>query len=359
MENGLDDRLAGIDTPAVLLDMEIARRNILRFQHLTDSLGMKARPHIKTHKLAEVARLQLAAGAIGITCQKVSEAEAMLDACPEINDILITYNILGAQKLARLRQLSHRVRLTVVADSVATIDGLSAAFAEEPVPLTVLVECNTGADRCGAGTPQEAAALGRHISRAPGLQFGGLMTYPPAGDTGRVQVFMTRAVALLAADGIPVATVSSGGTPSMAEAGAAPVATEYRAGTYVYNDRSLVSRGVCTWADCALTVLVTVVSVPAPNRAIIDAGSKALSSDLLGQVGYGHVLGRPDIVIDQLSEEHGRLTSASAIGLKVGDRLRIVPNHACVVSNLFDAVQVLEPGMAPVLSPVAARGKVV
>jgi D-serine deaminase-like pyridoxal phosphate-dependent protein len=358
METG-DDVLAGIDTPAVLIDMEVARRNILGFQRLADSLGMTARPHIKTHKLPRIARLQLEAGAIGITCQKVSEAEAMLDACPEIRDILITYNILGAQKLERLRQLSHRVRLTVVADSATTVNGLSAAFAGEPEPLTVLVECNTGADRCGVGTPQEAAALGQQIAQAPGLQFGGLMTYPPAGDTARVQTFMTEAVARLTAKGIAVSTVSSGGTPSMAEAGAAPVATEYRAGTYVYNDRSLVARGVCTWADCALTVLATVVSVPAANRAIIDAGSKALSSDLLGLVGYGHVLGRPDIVIDQLSEEHGRLISQGPIGLKVGDRLRIVPNHACVVTNLFDKVHLLELGQPAAPTLVVARGKVV
>lgn len=359
MENGRDDRFADTDTPAVLVDMDVARRNIDRFQRLADSLGLAVRPHIKTHKLAEVARLQLAAGAIGITCQKVSEAEAMLDACPEIGDIMITYNIVGTQKLERLRQLAGRVRLTVVADSVATVDGLSAAFAKEPAPLNVLVECNTGADRCGVGSPEEAATLGRHIAAAPGLHFAGLMTYPPVAGSSRVQTFMTCAVALLADQGIAVDTVSSGGTPSMADAGEAPVTTEYRAGTYVYNDRSLVSRGVCLWQDCALTVLATVVSVPTPDRAIIDAGSKTLSSDVLGQVGYGHVLGRPDIVIDQLSEEHGRLASEGPIGLKVGDRLRIVPNHACVVSNLFDSVYLLERGIPAVLRPVAARGKVI
>lgn len=359
MENGKDDRFKGIDTPAVLVDMEIVRCNIDRFQRLADSLGIKVRPHIKTHKLAGVARLQLAAGAIGITCQKVSEAEAMLDACPEIGDIMITYNIVGSQKLERLCHLSRRVRLTVVADSVVTVDGLSAAFAVEATPLNVLVECNTGADRCGVGSPEEAAALGRHIAAAPSLHFAGLMTYPPADGAARVQAFMTRAVALLTDQGIAVDMVSSGGTPSMADAGEAPVTTEYRAGTYVYNDRSLVSRGVCLWQDCALTVLATVVSVPTSSRAIIDAGSKALTSDLLGQVGYGHVLGRPDIVIDQLSEEHGRLTSEGPICLKVGDRLRIVPNHACVVTNLFDAVHVLEQGAPAVLWPVAARGKVI
>ena len=169
---------------------------------------------------------------------------------------------------------------------------------------------------------------------------------------------MTQAKALIEADGLAVTVITSGGTPSMMLAGDAPVATEYRPGTYAYNDRSLVARGVCDWDDCALTVLATVVSVPSGNRAIIDAGSKALTSDLLGLAGYGHVLGRPDIAIDQLSEEHGRLISAGPIGLAVGDRLRIVPNHACVVSNLFDTVHVLEVGKPVAVWPVVARGKV-
>lgn len=349
----------GVDTPAVLVDMDIVARNIRRFQDLADRAGLKARPHIKTHKLADVTQMQLAAGAIGITCQKVSEAEAMLDACPEIKDILITYNILGADKLARLRALAQRVRLAVVADSAAVVDGLSAAFADAPAPLRVLVECNTGANRCGVATPEVAADLARRIAAAPGLRFQGLMTYPPPGAAAAVQDFMARTIAALAADGIAVATVSSGGTPSMMQAADAPVVTEYRPGTYVYNDRSLVARGACGWDDCALTVLTTVVSVPAPNRAIVDAGSKALTSDLLGLTGYGHVLGRPDIAIDQLSEEHGRLVSDGPIGLAVGDRLRIVPNHACVVTNLFDEILAFGAGTGPSRLKVAARGQVV
>lgn len=348
-----------IDTPAVVIDRTVVQRNIDRFQALADRIGMQVRPHIKTHKLAEVTRMQLAAGAIGITCQKVSEAEAMLDACPEIADMLITYNILGPDKLDHLRRLALRVRLTVVADSAAVVDGLSAAFADAPQPLRVLVECNTGADRCGVAAPADACALGQHINALRGLHFQGLMTYPPVGGAAQVQAFMTEAIALLAAHGIAVETVSSGGTPSMAQAGDAPVATEYRPGTYAYNDRSLVARGVCGWEDCALTVVATVVSTPMPNRAVIDAGSKALTSDLLGQTGYGHVLGHPEITIDQLSEEHGRLVSLSPMTLKVGDRIRIVPNHACVVTNLFDEVFMQDSPSSLRRLPVAARGRVV
>jgi D-serine deaminase-like pyridoxal phosphate-dependent protein len=136
------------------------------------------------------------------------------------------------------------------------------------------------------------------------------------------------------------------------------VATEHRPGTYIYNDRSLVARGVATWDDCALTVLATVVSVPSENRAIIDAGSKVLTSDLLGLSGYGHVLGRDDIRIDQLSEEHGRLVSDGPIGLAVGEQLRIVPNHACVVTNMVDAVHIIEGGKPKGQWPIVARGRV-
>jgi len=351
--------LQTVNTPAVLVDLGIARRNIERFQAYADAHGLKVRPHIKTHKLPVVAEMQLRAGAVGITCQKVSEAEAMVAGSPEIRDVLITYNILGREKLEHLAALARMVTHCFVAHNETVIDGLSAAFAAEPAPLRVLVECNTGADRCGVPTPEAAATLAQRIAKARGLVFGGLMTYPPANGAAAVESFMNRAKAFLEATGIAVPVITSGGTPSMMQAAEAPVTTEYRPGTYVYNDRSLVSRGVCGWDDCALTVLSTVVSVPAANRAIIDAGSKALTSDLLGLSGYGHVLTRDDIAIDQLSEEHGRLVSEGPINLKVGDKLRIVPNHACVVTNMVDAVHIVEQGEITGLWPVAARGRIV
>ena len=357
----MDDRtqtLAQLTTPAVVIDLDKVERNIKRHQNYANAHGLKLRPHIKTHKLPRIAEMQLRAGAIGITCQKVSEAEAMVAGTPEIKDVLITYNILGAEKLERLAALAKKVRLSVVADNESVVAGLSQRFAQEAKPLTVLVECDTGAHRCGVATPEDAAALAQIIAGSPGLTFGGLMTYPPPDGAAAVQDFMTRAKALTEAKDIAVPVITSGGTPSMAKAGDAPVTTEYRAGTYVYNDRSLVVRGACDWDDCALTVLATVVSVPAANRAIIDAGSKALTSDLLGLQGYGHVLGRDDIRIDQLSEEHGRLVSDGPIGLKVGDRLRIVPNHACVVTNMVDQVYLAAGDAIAGAAPVVARGRI-
>ena len=347
---------AKIDTPAVLVDLDIAEANIDRFQAHCDAHGLKLRPHIKTHKLPRMAQRQMGAGAIGITCQKISEAEAMISE-GGIDDVLITYNILGGDKLSRLRALAAKVRLSVVADNTATIDGLVEAFADAETPLSVLVECDTGGARCGVMTPKAAVALAKYIASQAGLTFGGLMTYPPAGQVAAVQNWLVKAKTLIEAEGLKVPVISNGGSPGMWHAQDVPIATEYRIGTYVYNDRSLQDRGVCTWDDCALSVLVTVISVPSVGRAVVDAGTKVLTSDLLGLDGHGHVLGRPDIKVAGLSEEHGVLT-ADAIDLKVGDRLRIIPNHVCVVSNMLDEVQLIrgEATLGP--CPVVARGKV-
>ena len=276
----------------------------------------------------------------------------------DMRDILITYNILGQDKVARLRALSEQVRLSVVADNAAVVEGLSAGFADAKNPLPVLVECNTGADRCGVETPAEALELALAINAAPGLRFAGLMTYPPTGGATQVTTWLAEAKDLIEATDLTVEVISSGGSPDMWRAHHMPLATEYRIGTYIYNDRSLVTRGTCDWDDCALTVLATVVSTPSKTRAIIDAGSKVLTSDLLGLDGFGHVLGHPDLKIDQLSEEHGRITSDQPTGLRVGDQLRIVPNHACVVSNMLDHVTLMRGDEIIGTEPVAARGQV-
>lgn len=350
--------LADIDTPAVLVDEKKARANITRFQTYADEHGFALRPHIKTHKLPLFARAQVEAGAAGINCQKIGEAEVMADA--GLSDILITYNIIGAQKLERLVALGRRLeRLVVTADNEAVVTGLSAAFASEAKPLNVLVECDTGGGRQGVQNPEAAVALGATIASSPGLEFVGLMTYPKPGGGPKVQAFMSAAKAALEEKGIACPVISSGGTPDMWKAHEVPVVTEYRAGTYIYYDRSVVAAGAGTYDDCALTVLATVVSTPTPDRAIIDAGSKVLTSDLLGLTGHGHVLGRDDLVIAGLNEEHGivRVEGGEPTGLTVGDRLRIVPNHCCVVSNMVDAV-VLVDGESWREVPVAARGKV-
>lgn len=344
-----------LDTPAILIDLDVAEANIDRFQAYCNEHGLALRPHIKTHKLPQLGQRQLSAGAVGITCQKISEAEAMVSA-GGIDDVLLTYNIVGSRKLARLRALSERVRLTVVADNAAVVEGLAKAF-EPSAPLRVLVECDTGAGRCGVLQPEAALALAQAIAGHQSLVFAGLMTYPPTGQEASVQAWLSRACALLRAEGLPAPVVSSGGSPGMWRAHTVPAATEYRIGTYIYNDRSLVEHGTCGWDDCALSVLVTVVSVPSETRAVIDAGSKVLTSDLLGLHGHGHVVGRPDITVSGLSEEHGILI-ADRIALSVGDRLRIIPNHACVVSNMLSKVELIRGATHVGPADVTARGLV-
>lgn len=346
-----------IETPAVIIDLAKAQANIQRFQSHADEARLLARPHVKTHKLPQIARLQIEAGAIGITCQKIGEAEALVAAEPSIRDVLITYDIIGAAKLARLRHLAEAVTLSVVADSSAVVAGLSEAFARASMPLRVLVECDTGGERCGVQTPEAARDLALSIAASPGLRFGGLMTYPKAGGAAAAASFLAQAKRLIEDEGLVVETVTSGGTPDIWQAARGGILTEYRPGTYVYNDRSLIARGVAKVQDCALTVLATVVSVPTPHRAIIDAGTKILTSDLLGLTGHGFVIGRPDIAIDQLSEEHGRLVSEGPIGLSVGDRISVIPNHACVVTNMVDIVHVNMPDKTMETWAVVARGR--
>ena len=346
-----------IDTPAVLVDLEIAEANIFRYQAYCDRHGIQLRPHIKTHKLPFLGRAQITAGATGITCQKISEAEVIASE-GGIEDILLTYNILGAAKLARLRALAQLVKLAVVADSLAVVDGLSKEFRAHSSPLEVLVECDTGAGRCGVQTPEAARDLALEIDAAPGLSFGGLLTYPPPERLADVHDWLRRARRICQDAGLRVRRVSSGGSPDMWRAHDMPVVTEYRVGNYVYNDRSVVERGACGWEDCALSVLSTVVSTPNENRAVIDAGSKVLTADLVGLEGHGYVVGRPEIVIDLLNEEHGRMVSASATGLTVGEKVRIIPNHACVVANMLDRVALVRGSKQVGIADVPARGKV-
>jgi len=348
---------AELDTPAVLIDLDRVEANLKRVQDYADSHGLKLRPHIKTHKLPRFAKRAIELGAVGITVQKLGEAEVMADA--GITEIFLPYNILGAAKLARLKALAARVNITVTADSTTTIAGLSQTFAGAARPLVVLVECDTGMGRCGVQTPAAAVALAQAIAGAPGLQFGGLMTYPAAGQVEANAAWLAAAKQALIAAGLPPAIVSNGGTPDIWRAHEVTAATEHRPGTYIYMDRFQVAKGVGGFDDCALTVLATVVSRPTPDRAIIDAGSKALTSDLLGMSGFGLIEAYPQAEIVGLSEEHGTIDLSKCTARpQVGDTLRIIPNHACVVSNLFDTVTLISGNTVVETVPVGARGKV-
>ncbi|OLP62074.1 alanine racemase [Xaviernesmea oryzae] len=352
------DHIADLSTPRPIIDEGRLAANIARAQAYFDEHGIAFRPHIKTHKIPALAQAQVEAGARGINCQKITEAEVFADAGFE--DILITFNILGHEKIERLQALNQRIaELKVTADSAETVSGLAACFSAER-PLRVMVECDTGAGRCGVQTPDAAAELAGLIAAQPGLRFAGLMTYPRPAAHEAVQAFFTKALARLKEAGLECPAVSSGGTPSLFEAHLAPVVTEHRAGTYIYNDRSMIRAGHCGQGDCAMHILATIVSRPTSDRAVIDAGSKALTSDLLGFSDHGMVVGYPEAVIAALSEEHGviDLSACGAERPKIGQKVLIIPNHTCVVSNLFDEMVFHRDGVVTRVEPVAARGLV-
>jgi D-serine deaminase-like pyridoxal phosphate-dependent protein len=351
-------QISDIDTPAVLIDLDRVEANLRRAQALADAAGLALRPHVKTHKLPRLARRQVELGAVGITAQKLGEAEAMADG--GLTDILLPYNILGAAKLERLAALHARVRLSVSADSAETVAGYAARFTDPLRPLTVLVECDTGAGRCGVPAPADAVALARRIAAAPGLRFGGIMTYPPRGMLAETRAWLSAARDLLAAAGLPPPVISTGGTPDMARmAELAGVATEWRPGTYIYSDRMQAGWGHGRLEDCALTVLATVVSRPVPGRAVLDAGSKALAADPVAAGGHGHVVDYPQAVVARLSEEHAvlDLTAVAGPGPRIGERVRVIPNHACVVTNLFDFVHLVRGDRVEEVARVTSRGR--
>ena len=346
-----------LETPAIVIDLARVEANLKRAQAHADANGYKLRPHTKTHKIPRFAQRQVELGAHGITVQKLGEAEVMADA--GLTDIFVPYNIIGDKKLSRLKALNERITIAVTADSPDTVAGYAAAFARSAAPpLTVLVECDTGGARCGVQSPAQALALARQIESSPGLRFGGLMTYPPRGEMAAADRWLGEAKTMLETAGIEVPVVTAGNSPDMWHVGDR-VVTERRPGTYIYFDRSQVAFGAAGYEDCALTVLATVVSRPTSTRAIVDAGSKSLSSDLFGQTGYGCLMGHEDIALAALPEEHGIITLPTPSDWpRVGDRVRIVPNHCCVVSNLFDDVNLVHADGSIETVPVAARGRV-
>jgi len=347
-------RIDELETPVPVVDIDRLEANISRLQAYLDEHGIANRPHIKTHKIPEIAQMQMAAGAIGITCQKVSEAEVMADA--GFNDIFIPYNIIGESKLARLMALAKRAIVSVTADSAVVIRGLASAAGQAGLTLTVLIECDTGLQRCGVQSPQEAAELARLIHQSPNLRFGGLMTYPT---TEATDAFIKETRTLLEKDNIQMERVSGGGSPSMWQSHLHPDVTEHRAGIYVYGDRLTLRAGAVTLDTCALRVYATVVSRPTPERGILDAGSKSLSSDLHGLDGYGYICEYPDAKIYALSEEHGHVDfSACEHKPEIGERVSIIPNHCCTVTCQFDEVVGARGDQVEVIWKVAARNTV-
>jgi D-serine deaminase-like pyridoxal phosphate-dependent protein len=338
--------LGELATPVPVVDLDRMQANIARVAEYARAHGLALRPHVKTHKSLRVARDQLAHGATGLTCATLREAEVMREVT---DDLLIAYPPIGAARLSRLAALAARSRLRVMLDSIEAIDGLAAALAPSGATAGVLVELDLGMRRVGVATPTEAVTLARRIAAVPTLEWLGVGFYPghirgpveaqsAAIDALNWQLYDT--LDALATAGLPVRVVSGGSTPALWQSHRVAGITEIRPGTSVYNDRTTAEIGACALADCALTVLATVISVAVPGQAVVDAGTKALGREPIRGVeapGYGVLLDRPDVVVSALSEEHGTLDlSQTTWRPALGEQVRIIPNHVCIVTHLFD-----------------------
>ncbi|HUE28043.1 MAG TPA: alanine racemase [Solirubrobacteraceae bacterium] len=347
----------GVDTPYASVDLERVDRNIQRMQNYCDAHRLALRPHVKTHKLPAIAHRQIHAGAVGVTCQKITEAEAMVAA--GIENVLVAYPLLGAAKLERLCGLARQSKISTAADSSNVARQMSAAVSARGLEVDFLVECDTGLGRTGVQSPGEARELALLVDQLPGLRFAGLMTYPTGPQT---PVLLQAARAAIEAAGLPVDCVSGGGTETAFSTHESGVITELRVGTYVYGDRACIANGSVSLEDCALLIHATVVSRPTSDRAILDAGSKTLTTDPAeapGVEGYGLIRERPLAQIDELFEEHARVRlSANEPPLEIGDMVSIVPNHACGTTNMQNEVVIHRNGRMVGWWPVAARGAV-
>ncbi len=356
-----------LDTPAVLIDLDVVERNIERMARYCREHGLQLRPHTKTHKNAGLAQQQIAAGAVGITVAKTGEAEVMASA--GIDDILIAYPIVNAAKAERVAALARSNRIRVSLDSEVAAASLSAAGAKASREIGVLVEIDVGFGRCGVGSPAESLELARRILALPGLRFDGLMFYPGhirkplAEQTPMIEDVNRRLRShyeAFAAAGVEIKTVSGGSTPTAFRSHEFEGVTEIRPGMYAFLDRNMLSIGVGAASDCAVAVLVTVVSNAVSGRAMVDGGSKTFSSDSALQplTGFGSVVELPDAELTGFSEEHGHLdVSRCARPPRVGERLRIIPNHVCATMNLHDQVWGHRGGCVERKLTVDARGR--
>jgi D-serine deaminase-like pyridoxal phosphate-dependent protein len=367
-----------LPTPSVLIERSRLERNIARMQSAATAGGRRLRPHTKTHKSVALARMQLSAGAAGICCAKLGEAEVF--AAAGFDDIRVAYP-LNAVNVDRVVALLDRTRLSFVVDHAAVAREWSDALRAGGHSVDVLVKVDVGLHRCGIDPDAAGAAeFVASIAALPGLRFRGLLShaghaYGASSPAEAEAIARAEAVTLASlagkvrALGVPVDEISVGATPTARFSAQLDGITELRPGNYVYYDRMQVALGSASWNDCALTVLARVVTTHAPDRVILDCGSKTLSSDVVRgpgpQPGYGVVLEdlhstSPDesISIERLSEEHATAKSTRQSAMKPGHLVRVVPNHSCVVSNLVDHAWLVDGTHVIERLDVSARGRI-
>ena len=356
-----------METPCAIVDLDRLSANLDRMASYTVLHGLRLRPHVKTHKSPQIAAQQLRMGAIGLSCATPRELEVMSDVS---SDLLLAYPLLGAARLSRVLSLPAEVRLTVALDSMIAIDQLAHTARAVDRPVDVYIEVDLGMHRVGVQSADEALALALHVQSKPPLVFAGLTFYPghirehiddQQAPLDRLRADVGALLDRFEAAGVGVRTVSGGSTPAAWRMHEITGVTEVRPGTYVYNDRTTAAVGACGWDDCALTVLGTVVSTAVPGQAVVDTGSKALGREPMRGVdgeGFGALLDRPEVIVQRMSEEHGILDlTRTDWRPKVGDQVRIVPNHVCIVVHLNDTIHGVRGEQVETSWPVSARGR--
>jgi D-serine deaminase-like pyridoxal phosphate-dependent protein len=374
--------LQDLQTPAVLVDQPRALANIDRMQEAADKRGIRMRPHAKTHKSPVVARWQIDRGAIGICCAKLGEAEVFADA--GFTDIRVPYPI-NPVNAPRVVTLLEKTTLSFIIDHLDVARGWSDAMSRAGRTVAVLVKVDVGFHRCGIDpTVATAVSFIKAVSALPGLNLRGLLSHAGHGyhagspdDLRSIAEHEATTLQMLATaardDGVQIDELSAGATPTARFSLEQDWLTEYRAGNYVYFDRTQVGLGAATLDQCALTVLATVVAKPAADRIILDCGSKTLAAD--GARGFSPLPGHgvifrdlawpqgqqpdDDLIVERLSEEHATVRVASGrTALEPGRRVRVVPNHSCVVSNLVDQAWLTDSDKVLGALPIAARGRI-
>ena len=362
-------RIDELDTPVLVIDLDKLEANIHALQRAIDATGCRLRPHIKTHKSPDIARMQIAAGARGIAVAKVAEAEVF--AAEGFTDIVVAYPVVGPEKWRRLAELARACRLTVNVESGTAARGLSEAASSAGATLLVQVDIDSGFHRCGVA-PDQAAALCRLVMTLPGLELDGITTHRsaffpdhggrPVDALGREEGELMVALANdLRAEGIPIREVTAGSTPTAIAAAGVSGVTEVRAGTYVFGDLIMAGVGAIARDDISLSILTTVQSRPYAGRATVDGGSKTFMGEAFPSPpaflkGFGEAVDLP-VHLEGLTEEHGLVALPPDVQPAVGERLAFYPNHVCTTVNLSDELIGVRDGRVETVWPVAARGQ--
>ena len=358
-----------IPTPFILVDAPTVRRNVERMATYAKTQKLNLRPHTKTHKSKRLARMQMEHGAIGLTVAKVGEALVMAG---ETDDLLMAYPAFHPARCQDLARLALGRTIRVAIDSIPAADALATAARSAGSTIGILVDLDVGHHRTGVQDATQALALGQYISAQRGLRLDGLLFYPGHLSHGPraeleagmrdISAKLKEVLDLWKKNGLEAKIVSGGSTPSGLISHLIPQLTEFRPGTYIFNDNNTLHQNCATMEDVAAKIICTVVSIAVPGHFMIDAGSKTLTSDRCGpapETGHGLIVEYPQAKIAKLSEEHGHVdATASDRRPKVGERVTVIPNHICPCINLQDIVWWHEPGSPPEPLTVDARGKV-